>query len=160
MNENLILKKNAFRNENSPGYCDFLSKMPDEYLQFVNKNGAIEFANIMEIFHDGVMYSLGDFYTLAAINDLLKEVELFPSGFIPFCEGGANDYIGFKENDKKVYYLYNDRYTYETGIPRAANFNCFLDNIKPQQELESDRREITEVKLSDEFLNLLKNRKE
>jgi hypothetical protein len=160
MNENLILKKNALRSENNLEHYDFLSKMPDEYLQFVNKNGAIEFVNIMEIFHDGVIYSLGNFYTLTEINDLLKEVEQFPSGFIPFCEGGANDYIGFKENDKKVYYLYNDRYTYETGIPIATNFNSFLDNIKPQQELESDRREITEVKLSDEFLSLLKNRKE
>ncbi len=158
MDEKLTLKNRSFTTESNIGQFGFLSKMPDEYLKFVNKNGAIEFKDIMEIFHDGVMYCIGNFYTLTEIDELLKEEELFPLGFIPICEGGANDYIGFKENDKHVYYLYNDRYTYETGVPIAPNFNYFIDNIKPQEESESDGREITEVKLSDEFLNLLKNR--
>lgn len=138
----------------------FLHALPVSYLNFVKENGAPQFNADLKVVRANVSYSIGDFYTADEISDFLLTDESLPDGFIPFCEGQTNDYIGFKRNDECVYYLYADRSNDDIGNCIGSNFDDFINNIVPQQTDEDDKRKIISVSLTAEFLDLLKNREE
>ena len=134
--------------------------LPEDYLAFMRKHGAFDFSECMLIKADNTEYSVDKFFDIFEIEERIKDFYL-PNNFFPIADGQiGGDLIGINLVDYSIVYLYHDRGINEKPILLSDSFGKFITLIYKDPETQDDTRKITDVQISDEFLQLLKNRKQ
>lgn len=134
--------------------------LPEDYLAFMRKHGAFEFGEMMLITVSNIDYSVDTFLNVCEIKEKLKDF-LLPKNFFPIADGQlGGDLIGINLVDHSIVYLYHDRDINEKPILLSDSFGKFITLVYKDPETKDDNRKITDVQISDEFLQLLKNRKQ
>lgn len=152
----------------------FNSPVPNAYLSFIKEIGAITFNDPVKIQciektpvankeNQVGVDNFFDFFDDDA--SITKTLDAFkgniPNYVLPVCEGEAGDLIVIdmsKKNYGKVYYWHHEHMDETEGLYLIANnFNQFLDNLFKDFEDDSSADDVSVSRVSDKFLQRLKN---
>lgn len=177
-NEKFPITDNELNNNIANVEKNFESQIPESYIKFIKDNGAITFIKSVNtkgivkipIADEDNQISVDNFFGFSNNEaSVVKVINRFkgniPNHVLPICEGAAGDLIVIdlsKHNVGKIYYWYHEHEEGTDGLYLlASNFEEFISNLSLNQTLEKETStdDVKVTKVSDKFLERLKNRK-
>jgi SMI1-KNR4 cell-wall len=168
--EKILLDQNKNLNLHNQNFVDAQKlKLPKSYIELSKKYGSFSFEkwiiikaiDTIPISENGYV-SVDCFYAVEdAIKLFNKYEQQLPSNMIPFSDGEPGDLICIsleKENYGKIYYWHHESPNYQNMYLLANDLEEFILKLEIFKEDNTEERtgKITKVKLSDDFLNMLK----